>query len=129
MSVPIVSTKAMMKMVSTTGSALGASAPRRSICAKIGARLAGAPKTLCGHGATRVAKAISAVMTIPSSSAPGTSRITIAPISRKPKMATSTGAEVRAPALTGAPAMPSSTMPVWFSPIKVRKSPMPTAKL
>ena len=78
--------------------------PRTSICAKIGAMLTGAPKIAEGHGATRLTKATSAVVTIPISIAPGTFRITSAEISRNPKMATSTGAAVSAPAFTGAPA-------------------------
>ena len=39
-----------MKMVSATGSAFGESAPRTSICAKIGAMLTGAPKIAAGPG-------------------------------------------------------------------------------
>ena len=31
--------------------------------------------------------------------------------------------------VTGAPGAPNATIPVWFSPMKVRKSPIPTAKL
>ncbi len=76
MSVPMVSTKAMMKMVRATGRALGESAPRRSICAKMGAMLMRELQTSAvGHGATRVANATSAVVTIPMRIAPGTLRI------------------------------------------------------
>ena len=110
-SVPMVSTKAMMKMVSTMGNARQVSAPRKSSCHTMGMMLGGALTIPCGGAAVCTRKARIAVITMPSRIAPGTLRITRTAIRTNPNMATSAGCEVRFPACTGAPGTPSLTKP------------------
>ncbi len=127
--VPMVSTNAVMKMVSTTGNARQVSAPRKSSCQTMGVMLGGMLTIARGGAATCATKATSAVTTMPSRIAPGNFRITRIAIRMKPNMATTAGGEVRLPACTGAPGTPSFTSPVSFRPMKVRNKPIPTAKL
>jgi hypothetical protein len=125
----MVSTHAMMKMVRTTGKARQVSAPRKSSCHRIGATLGGMLSRCFGGDAVPAMKAGRAVTTIPIRIAPGTLRMVRTASNKNPNMATSAGGDVRCPARTGAPGTPRTTSPVWFNPIKVRKSPIPVAKL
>ena len=91
----MVSTNAMMKMVSTTGKNPQVSALWKSSLRRMGEKLGGKPTQALGGAATPVAKARNAVARIPTKIAAGKRRIISTAISRNPKIATKTGTAVR----------------------------------
>ena len=127
--VPTVSTKAMMKMISTTGKNLRLSAPLMSSFIRMGETSGGRLTNCSGIGVTLSQMERSVVVTMPMTMAPLTLLAIRTTTRRNPATARSTEGEVMSPSLTGAPGIPGTTSPVSFRPMKVRKSPIPTAKL
>jgi hypothetical protein len=82
-----------------------------------------------GSGVTPRANDAMVVTTMPMSSAPCTRCTSSHAVTRKPRMASSVPGLVMLPSATGDPGTPSATTPTAFNPMKVRKRPMPTAKL
>ncbi len=109
-----------------TGKALKVSAPAMSSCPKMGLMSGGRLMMRSGGAISpnRAARAVTEAM--PIRIAPFTPRTIRNPVSRKPRTASSTAGSPKFPTCTGAPWTPSRTMPVSFSPMKVRNSPMPT---
>ena len=95
----------------------------------MGERSGGRPNQLPGEGAAPSANERKVVASMPTRIAPGTLRADNRTIEKKQKIASSGAGCVRSPRETGAPGTPSRTIPVSLSPMKVRKRPIPTAKL
>jgi len=124
----MVSTKAITKTMTTTGSASRVRAPAMSSWPRIGVRLGGALTNAVGSGVIPVSREPTKARAIPIVSAPVTRRAIRTSVRPSAASATSVAGARSAPRATGAPGAPSATTPMSFRPMKVTKRPMPTAK-
>jgi len=123
-----VSTKSITNTVRRTEMNPQVRAPVRLNFMKMGPMDGGMAAISVGSCAVFVAKAAAVMVRIPMRRAPFVFLASRNIMRKSPAMESSVGVLPMSPRVTGAPGEPSVTMPVSLSPMKQRKSPIPTAK-